>query len=311
MKIFLLTFIPLSLIAMQQDPHAAKTYPELLPAELNGELFYFFNTDIKGERVSVIEKFEIFYAACPSAQNSYTVTKAMLSRVLDENRLSSEDLREVAEKFKNVAVFQNQALISYFAAEEKRLTLEQRLRQACILGQIERVKSLLADKVNANAKNWRGSTVLANTASSRNTTNQQKLIIMQLLIENGAQANCKDATGAGPLHWAANDNAYDLIALLLKAGADPNIVDDENESVPLNFALTRVNIPIIEALLKAGADPNIGKIRPANSVSRSPLQYAKYVLHNNTITDLLTKYGAHDGSTQPSPEATAGGQSSP
>ena len=52
-----------------------------------------------------------------------------------------------------------------------------------------------------------------------------KIEIVQLLIQKGADPNKKDTDGKAPLHYAIILRREDMTILLLEAGADPYLED--------------------------------------------------------------------------------------
>jgi ankyrin repeat protein len=65
-----------------------------------------------------------------------------------------------------------------------------------------------------------------------------------------------DEYGRTPLHYAAADGKVDHVVKHLKAGANPNLQDDNGWS-PLHFAAQAVSPGAAEALLAAGADTGL------------------------------------------------------
>lgn len=94
-----------------------------------------------------------------------------------------------------------------------------------------------------------------------------------------------------PLHWASLFNSGPCAALLLKNGADPNIILDSKTSTPLALALIRENLGMCHSLFDAGADVDM-KIVKGNSASRnvdSPIWAAMNADVSNTDTFNLVK----------------------
>lgn len=54
---------------------------------------------------------------------------------------------------------------------------------------------------------------------------------------------------------AANDNALEVLRILLARGANPNTVSDPLKMSVLSIACWRASVKSIRALLRAGADP--------------------------------------------------------
>jgi ankyrin repeat protein len=59
------------------------------------------------------------------------------------------------------------------------------------------------------------------------------------------------------LHDAARDGDIDAVTDLLKAGADPNALDEPNDCSPLCFAMMNDHVEVMQVLLENGADPNV------------------------------------------------------
>jgi uncharacterized protein len=84
----------------------------------------------------------------------------------------------------------------------------------------------------------------------------QRSVAMDMIAHKSADVNAAEADGSTALLWAANQNDGDLVARLLKAGADPkarNLLGD----TPLAEATLHANTDMVRALLDAGADPSV------------------------------------------------------
>lgn len=80
--------------------------------------------------------------------------------------------------------------------------------------------------------------------------------LQELLKKNPSAVNAKDESGATPLHYAARQNAPEMIRVFLANKADVNAKDKESKT-PLHFAAHGFgSVDAIKALLESGADPN-------------------------------------------------------
>ena len=87
------------------------------------------------------------------------------------------------------------------------------------------------------------------------------------LLEDGADPNSVDEDGRTPLHYAAGNAEFAVIAgefghagvarALLEWRADPNAKDDESGATPLHWTAWSGNTGVAVVLLVNGADPNI------------------------------------------------------
>ena len=113
---------------------------------------------------------------------------------------------------------------------------------------VETAQLLIERGANVNAPNNDGITPL------HNIFGEKSLAVMALLIERGADVNAATPEGITPLHFAYNFPMGDGAALLISEGADVNARTTENVT-PLYSALSFSEV--VAQLLKAGADPNI------------------------------------------------------
>jgi hypothetical protein len=82
--------------------------------------------------------------------------------------------------------------------------------------------------------------------------------ILTLLLENGAKKNIneKDALGRTPLFQAANGGNTQAVKILLKNGANPNILDEKGRTIWSELQAKKNKRPyleIMEMLMQAGA----------------------------------------------------------
>lgn len=144
---------------------------------------------------------------------------------------------------------------------------------------IEKVKALLSNGADPNAKNKTGETPLhvAATGNARD--------VAELLLSKGADVNAKGDLGAAPLHYAAMSNSKAVAALLLAQGADVNR-KSEDGMTPLHLAAGCNAKDVAELLLTKGADVNAKA-----STGSTPLHLA--AMYNAwNVAELLLAKGA-------------------
>ncbi|GAB4836012.1 hypothetical protein Ancab_039517 [Ancistrocladus abbreviatus] len=107
--------------------------------------------------------------------------------------------------------------------------------------QKDAVKVLLEHQANPNAETDDNITPLLSAVAAGS------LACLELLIQEGANVNVS-AGGATPLHIAADNGNADIINCLLKAGADPNVTDEDGQK-PIQAAAFRGNRGAVEILL--------------------------------------------------------------
>jgi ankyrin repeat protein len=116
--------------------------------------------------------------------------------------------------------------------------------------------------------------------------NLQLVEIARLLIENGVSLNIYDFSHEiTALHYSVLLNNKELIAILLKHNADPNIQDIYGNT-PLHYCITENNFEVFLMLLKSNSTRNIINLNLWNINGEIPL-HSVLKIHPDNITDYL------------------------
>jgi len=132
------------------------------------------------------------------------------------------------------------------------------LHCACGGTYVETVRRLVKCGANLEARDSRGSTPLscAARADSCLSDEDEKEIVVKLLLDHGAKVNVAQNDGGTALHFACDTGSLEIARLLLNRGADLEAKDGYNET-PLFLACTclRGNMDIAKELVQQrGAD---------------------------------------------------------
>jgi ankyrin repeat protein len=164
------------------------------------------------------------------------------------------------------------------------LAVDVRLAEEAMEGNLEGVRSLLAQQVEVNSAQADGMTALHWAAY------RDDLELAALLID--AKANPEPETRVGavtPLILAARNGSAAVIAALLKAGADPSKAASTG-ATPLMSAATSGAVDGVKALIDAGADLNARE----KTNGQTALMFAAWEDRAEVIR-LLIERGAHPG----------------
>ncbi|SFJ75047.1 ankyrin repeat domain-containing protein [Thermoflavimicrobium dichotomicum] len=112
----------------------------------------------------------------------------------------------------------------------------------------------------------------------------ERIDVVEFLLEQGVDVNHQDRDGNSALHVAAALGSEKLVQLLLSAGADVNL-ENEYEETPLFEAVKNGHISIISLLLKYGGTPN-----KLNHVLDAPL-HISVEAYNEKAIECLLKHG--------------------
>ena len=117
-------------------------------------------------------------------------------------------------------------------AEETRKLQEHALMVHAYKGEADAIKALLAQGVDANARDERGGTALMQASIAN------KADAVKLLLEHGAEVNAQSDGGNTALIAAAGKGHADILRILLDAGADPLIMNKANETAAVKAAFS-------------------------------------------------------------------------
>jgi ankyrin repeat protein len=141
---------------------------------------------------------------------------------------------------------------------------------------LERVRALVKERVDVNARQGDGATAL------HWAVHRDDLDAVDLLIAAGAKADVADDTGATPLHLACVNRRAAVVERLLASGANPNATLVGGETVLMTCA--RAGEPAaVRALLRRGADVNAKE----PSHSQTALMWAAAQGHPEAVAVLL------------------------
>jgi len=161
------------------------------------------------------------------------------------------------------------------------------LLEALKNGDVVRVKELLEEGADANVKDNSGATPLHFVAILY--VDEIGAYIAELLIKYGADVNAKDENGYAPLHWAVTLGKSRIINVLLENGADVNAKDNIG-STPLHRVVVSheesKRSNIAKVLIEHGADVNA-----RNHQGLTPLHMAT-TLGKVDVTKVLLENGA-------------------
>ncbi|MDR2806825.1 MAG: ankyrin repeat domain-containing protein [Puniceicoccales bacterium] len=97
---------------------------------------------------------------------------------------------------------------------------------------------------------------------------EERLKIVRVLLESGANINTKTEEGYTPLHYAAMTRDEALVQEFIKAKADVNVATEDGYT-PLHYAAVTKSFEIVCLLIEAGANVNAKAID-----GHTPLHYA-------------------------------------
>jgi len=112
-------------------------------------------------------------------------------------------------------------------------------------------------------------------------------VMLKVLLEHGADVNKADAYGNTPLYSASQDGILEIIKMLLEYGVDVNKANNNNDILPLGYAVWKGNSEMVKMLLEHGADVN-----KADAYGNTPLHGAAHCYGISEIIKMLLEHGA-------------------
>ena len=107
-------------------------------------------------------------------------------------------------------------------------------------------------------------------------------VLAKYLIEAGMDLNLK-SRGYTPLHFALYYNQEHITKLLIEKGADLSLTEDEYNKTHLHFAVDKSDVDLVALLLKKGADPNQQDIDGNTALHQVTLRYSE----DNDLVEIL------------------------
>lgn len=128
---------------------------------------------------------------------------------------------------------------------KEKLTIDQKLLRAVILGNEADVKEMLSQGANPDAKDYEHYPALWLAAEKGYTR------IAEMLLDKGADINYENARGSRAIYVAANNGQTETVELLLERGA--SVEYDFHGFNPLLTAIAHDYTEIVNLLLEYGA----------------------------------------------------------
>ncbi|MES1206506.1 MAG: ankyrin repeat domain-containing protein [Pseudomonadota bacterium] len=150
-------------------------------------------------------------------------------------------------------------------SNEERRALDQQMVQAAFVCDLMRVRTLLARGADPDARDEDGRTPIFSALLGGSVA------LLGLLLESRADVNARDGRGATALHLAAEEVLPEAATLLIGRDADVDLRDEEGNT-PLARAVfsARGRYDVVRLLLKAGASPDV-----PNQAGETPRQLAE------------------------------------
>ncbi len=118
-------------------------------------------------------------------------------------------------------------------------------------GQRDAIKTLVKLGASINERNKSGQPPLMDAV-----TESRREDVVELLLDLGAKIDAQDKLGKTALDWAAFYGSVNLVQLLLRRGAKPNVGQGAKRTSSIAECAHHGNTEVLKLLLKAGVDVN-------------------------------------------------------
>ncbi len=138
----------------------------------------------------------------------------------------------------------------------------------------DELQEALKSDVDSDKKDRSGITLLHCAVREKNEE------IVMILLENGADVTIQDDEGKTPLHYAVENDCYDLTEAILKRNTLSNRILDNDGNEPLWAAVNRSKgeHDLVKLLLNYG-----GNVTHKNSMGVCPLDIPKEIADNSLL----------------------------
>lgn len=116
---------------------------------------------------------------------------------------------------------------------------------------IPAIRILLAEESDVNTFDWDGNNAMHLALYSTNYE------ICEIIANTDVSLSIKNVYGESPLHVACNLGIFNFVELLVEAGANINLQDNEHELAPLHYTINMGFQEISKYLISKKCDPNV------------------------------------------------------
>ena len=146
------------------------------------------------------------------------------------------------------------------------------LMQSALNGEHKNVEAALNNGFDVNTIDANKRTLLMLASFNGHTE------LVELLIAKGSNVNLRDGVSRSALMYASTGPFAPTVNILLKAGAEPNMTDDGQNWTPAMMAAAEGQLEVLKVLVKNGAD-----LEMVDVDGESPLYFAKSNGHSEVV----------------------------